>query len=406
MDIYDLFFLPNRKGPPYMPSVDGTTICNDVVNDRCGASGTCTSCSTFNEADIAHLKSRGWNAIRLAVVWAGAQPEDKDELDSDFLKRMHAVLDLCDRNQIYVLLDNHGDMTGSQGCGNGAPTWFEKKANPSLIGQPLTTPFPYDLVSAIDVTKTPGYDHCGTNKTMWAEYAGDPNYNLLNQCCQALNSGGNPGGLGYTTRAQATIDFAISPGDGRKDFVRFWSLVAEAVAQHPYAVAMELMNEPMSIKRQLMFDTWRDVATSVNLIIPDMAISVTDVGECAVIPAWVINLIGPGFDIDSATLAWIQQSTTLFYSWHYYSCPASIGDAISAVLDIQKDWNMPSYATEFSDGGCSVWDATRAANISHSYWHYSAYCNTGSYFGNRKVPDDTFGACILGWGDGNSSLNC
>ena len=70
------------KGPPYMPYVNGTTMCNaDVVNDHCLESGTCTSCSTFNQADIDHIKSSGWNFIRLGTVWAGAQPRDEDKLD-------------------------------------------------------------------------------------------------------------------------------------------------------------------------------------------------------------------------------------------------------------------------------------------------------------------------------------
>jgi hypothetical protein len=67
---------------------------------------------------------------------------------------------------------------------------------------------------------------------------------------------------------------------------------------------------------------------------------------------------------------------------------------------ISEKWNVPSFATET---GCDQFNAAAAANISHSYWHYSAYCNTGPYFGNRTVPDDTFGACILGWNSGNSS---
>ena len=29
------------KGPPYLPSVSGSTICNDVVNDECKALGNC-----------------------------------------------------------------------------------------------------------------------------------------------------------------------------------------------------------------------------------------------------------------------------------------------------------------------------------------------------------------------------
>ena len=33
------------------------------------------------------------------------------------------------------LLDNHGDMVGSAGCGNGVPMWFQQKAAPDLIGK-------------------------------------------------------------------------------------------------------------------------------------------------------------------------------------------------------------------------------------------------------------------------------
>ena len=52
------------------------------------------------------------------------------------------------------------------------------------------------------------------------------------------------------------------------------------------------------------------------------------------------------------------------------------------------------------------WKAATAANISHAYWHYSAYCTTGAAFGNRSVPSDTFGGCMLGWAGGDSSYSC
>merc|ERR1719269_543892 len=76
------------KGPPYMPSVSGDTFCNDIVDLSCQAQGTCTSCSTFNQADVDHIKSLGYNFIRLGVVWAGAQPRDEDALDPDFVARL------------------------------------------------------------------------------------------------------------------------------------------------------------------------------------------------------------------------------------------------------------------------------------------------------------------------------
>ena len=75
---------------------------------------------------------------------AGAQPREEDALDPEFLQRLHAVLDLCDDNDINVLLDNHGDMVGSAGCGNGVPMWFQQKVT-------VETALPYLLSSSFFV---------------------------------------------------------------------------------------------------------------------------------------------------------------------------------------------------------------------------------------------------------------
>jgi hypothetical protein len=54
-----------------------------------------------------------------------------------------------------------------------------------LIGRPLVTDLPYSLF--INIKNKDGYNLCGNNETMWAKYAGDSNYNILNECCIALN---------------------------------------------------------------------------------------------------------------------------------------------------------------------------------------------------------------------------
>ena len=209
------------KGPPYLPTVAGAAPCSDVVNSACAAAGTCASCTTFNAADVANLRARGWNAIRLGVVWAGAQPRDEGALDPAFLARLHAVLNLTDAEGIAVVLDNHGDMVGGAGCGNGVPTWLSRAAAPELIGAPLGTGFPYSLVPSLQVTTLQGWGVCGANASAWAAHAGDDNYNLLSPCCQAMNAGGNPAQLGWTTISQRTMDYLITPGPGRAAFVRF-----------------------------------------------------------------------------------------------------------------------------------------------------------------------------------------
>jgi len=119
---------------------------------------------------------------------------------------------------------------------------------------------------------------------------------------------------------------------------------------------------------------------------------------------WVVNLIGGGVLLDKDTVDWIKASNNVFYAWHYYSYPSTPEIAVENALAIQKDWNVPSFNTEF--GSCEAWNDCVAANISHTYWHYSSYCTTGPSFGNRKVPDDTFGGCLLGWAGADSSKTC
>ena len=392
------------KGPPYLPSVLGDTYCDDIVNDECTATGTCKTCYTFNEADILHIKSKGWNAIRLGVTWAGAQPRDEDSLDPTFVKGLHDILTLTDKMNIHVILDNHGDMVGTAGCGNGVPVWFQQKAAPELIGKPLSTGFPFSLVPSLQIEALDGYSVCGNDESKWAEHAGDPNYNLLNQCCQAMNSP-NPGALGYTKISQKTMDYMLQEGDGRNAFVRYWSLLAKEVTQHPSAVAMELDNEPMSIRRGAMYDTWRATAEAINAIIPDMSVSICDTGDGTLMPAFITeHFVGAAeLDIRPETEAFIKESKTLFYAWHYYGSPSTPEAAVKNALAKGEEWDVPTFATEFMD--CGAWTAAANAQISHSYWHYSSYCNTGPSFANNADHDD-FGACILGWAGGNSNYKC
>lgn len=233
--------------------------------------------------------------------------------------------------------------------------------------------------------------------------AGDPNYNLLNECCVAMNSGGNPQGLGFSELAQDTMDYVLD-GDGRDDFVRFWRLVAQAAADHPSAFGAELMNEPMTIHRPSMYETWRAAAEAITAVVPDMSVAICDLGEGAVLPEWVTDFFGAGLAIWPSTVDWIRASSNLFYAWHWYGDPSDPSEAVANVKAIGADWNVPTFLTEFDS--CNVWNVALDANVSISYWHYSIYCDTGPSFGNKLVPDDTFGACILGWGAVGPNKTC
>ena len=206
--LYEVLCIPIRL---HHLKVEGTTICND---------NSTSSCTTFNDADAMHIISMGYNLIRLGVAWPGAQPTDSDSLDPSFVNNLQSILSLCDKYGIYVLLDMHGDMVGDANCGWGVPVWFSVKAAPDLIGQPLETALPFSLLSPFtDEFKINSV--CGDNVTRWAEFSGQPNYNILNECCIGLNAGGNNNALGFSALAQSTMQFLLTEGPGRDAFTRY-----------------------------------------------------------------------------------------------------------------------------------------------------------------------------------------
>ena len=401
------------KGPPYVPSVDGDDACHEIIDDACTLHGNCTSCTTFTAADIEHIQAQGMNAIRLGVIWAGAQPRDEDALDAGFLQRLHALLSLCDHYGLHVLLDNHGDMVGAAGCGNGVPMWIQRRAAGELIGKPLRSQFPYFLFScSLQVSAINGYARCGANEDEWAAHAGDERYAILNECCTSLNYY-NPAGLGFKTISQRTLDYVLgvrgrgeADGEltpagyrsGRAAFVRFWRLMAQAVADHPSAVGCELMNEPLSFRRQAMFETWREAAEAIHAVIPDMAVGLADFGTGPgplALPAWTLRAAGVGWGLSSEIRQWIHGADYLFYAWHEHGSAAA---NLASVSVVSEQWRVPLFGTELYS--CEAWNASSLSGVSRAYWLYASYCDTAAEFTASRVArgNDTFGACVLGWG--------
>lgn len=374
--------------------MEGDTVCQDTATQ---------TCYTFNAADAAHIRRMGWNSIRLGVAWAGAQSTDADSLDASWVANLQAILRLCEAHGIHVVLDFHTDMVGHANCGWGVPSWFSQQAAPELIGKPLTTGLPYSLLHSLGITDALYINSpCGSNESAWAAHAGEPDYNLVNECCGGLSSGANNNALGYSKLAQATMDHLLSAGPGRDAFVRFWALVARAVADFPAAVGCELMNEPMSLRRALLFETWQAASDAIVAEVADMSVSISDLSEGAVIPAWAARLAGSAV-LPAATKAWLQRSTHLFYAWHWYGTPKDAAAAVKNVQSLGAKWGVASMLTETMS--CDAIGAAEAANISWSYWHWSQYCDTAPAFGGKRPPH-SFGACILGWGGGTSNKTC
>ena len=382
------------KGPPWIPSTDGDAVCGTTP-----ASGSNTSCSTFNAADAAHLtQDLGYNMVRLGVAWAGGQPDGGDALDPAWVARLQAFLELCHAHGIAVILDVHQDAVGSAVCGEGMPLWYSKLAVPGSIGKPVTP-----IVGSFQQPD----GTCGANDTAnWAAFAGDPDYNIKNPCCRILNQG-NWGALIPTWQAQATMLHLFSAA-GRAHYAKYMGLLSAAVDAYPAVVGIELMNEPPSVERWAMYATWHACYDAIRAASPDLAVGVMDTGEAA---------LGLGtFGIKKEQVAWLKGGGThLFYAFHWYGNPKSVETAVANAKRIGAAWNMPVHLTEFGGyggPGCHTQQTAAAAGVGSSYWHYDDYCYPkhcpdGAPDGHCPLPEGPrWGACITGWGSGNSSFKC
>ena len=152
-------------------------------------------CKTFNEADALYFHSQGWNLVRLGVIWAGGQPTPEPRLDEEFVRRLQAILELCHRHSIRVILDLHQDGMATAVCGEGVPMWYSQKHLGWLLGKPVVG------VSSKLVGKCSVSDFAS-----WKEHSGDPLYNVLNECCVAIN---DPGG-GWGNKLDPTVGIQIT----------------------------------------------------------------------------------------------------------------------------------------------------------------------------------------------------
>jgi endoglycosylceramidase len=76
----------------------------------------------FGPSDAAFLRSIGFNAVRVGVIWKALEPEP-GVYDDAYLDHIVQTVDMLGRYGIVSLLDFHQDMYNEQFQGEGAPDW-------------------------------------------------------------------------------------------------------------------------------------------------------------------------------------------------------------------------------------------------------------------------------------------
>ena len=176
------------KIPPYVPSTD-------KVDPE----------MSFGEEDIKQLRSWGFNAIRLGVMWPGVEPSE-GKYSSEYLAKMKAIVDLAGSYGIYSLVEFHQDLFSEKFCGDGVPAWALKNIQTATFPMPINSqPYKYNS------SGLPDYKQC--LKHPWGNYYFS--FDVSN-AFQAL----------YNNR-YGLLD----------KFEKYWVKVAETFAGNPHVIA-------------------------------------------------------------------------------------------------------------------------------------------------------------------------
>ncbi len=125
--------LPGRAERMDRISTDGLTFVDQFGRQRIfhgvnlvfkgarDANGRMRYDSTYGEKDLALLAGRGFNVVRLGLIWDAVEPKP-GMYDDSYLDRIADLLDGCAVRGIYAYLDMHQDLYSAL-FSDGAPDW-------------------------------------------------------------------------------------------------------------------------------------------------------------------------------------------------------------------------------------------------------------------------------------------
>lgn len=103
--------LADRSGNP-MRLHGINMVCKDSSRNHIG---------DYTDEDFAYLHDLGMNVVRLGIYWESIEPEP-GVYDDGYLEELDKIIALAKKHDIYVFLDMHQDLYGSE-FEDGAPRW-------------------------------------------------------------------------------------------------------------------------------------------------------------------------------------------------------------------------------------------------------------------------------------------
>ncbi|MFA5890276.1 MAG: cellulase family glycosylhydrolase [Actinomycetota bacterium] len=78
--------------------------------------------SYFDERDVQIMRERGFNVVRLGIIWKGLEPT-RGTYDEKYLDRIQEIVKMLGDHGVMTLLDFHQDMYNERFDGEGFPDW-------------------------------------------------------------------------------------------------------------------------------------------------------------------------------------------------------------------------------------------------------------------------------------------
>ncbi len=108
---------------------------------------------SFVQDDLDFLTAMGVNLVRLGVMWPGLIPLKAGEVDELYVQRVLETIRLCEKNEVYVVVEPHQDELHPTLCGEGVPDWWAEKHVP-------ITDFPVPVQASAFGKSPPGRALC------------------------------------------------------------------------------------------------------------------------------------------------------------------------------------------------------------------------------------------------------
>ena len=101
----------------------------------------------FDETDARRMRELGLSVLRLPINWSGVEPAE-GAFDEAYLDRVEAVVAMCARAGVHVIVDFHQDAYSKEIGEDGAPLWAIHPAPEMLLEGPLGDSLPARIASA------------------------------------------------------------------------------------------------------------------------------------------------------------------------------------------------------------------------------------------------------------------